>query len=138
MNHNEHLRALVRYGYGIEDCAKAGCEGQVNEAKEHAAPVEVLLPGFIVATANIQAGEPCLVGTRIPTYVGLEWVWESLDSPRSRRIGGLTREKIIALAAFQAGYEWHRRRKRRAAWEQAVSHWWDEYDQREYGDHHDR
>jgi hypothetical protein len=28
VNHDEHLRALVRYGYGIEDCRAAGCEGR--------------------------------------------------------------------------------------------------------------
>ena len=70
---------------------------------KYPAPVEVLLPGFTVATANIQAGEPCLIGTRIPTYVGMGWVWESLDSPKLRRLEGLTREQIIALAAFDAG-----------------------------------
>jgi len=96
----------------------------------HPAPVEVLLPGFIEATANIQAGEPCLVRTRIGFYVGLGWVWESLDDPTSE---GLTREEIIALAAFHAGYEWHRRRMRRAMWEQAVEEWWAEFNQREYG-----
>jgi len=97
---------------------------------EYPAPVEVLLPGFIVATANIQAGEPCLIGTRIPAYVGLGWVWESLDDPQSEH---LTREQIIALAAFEAGYEWHRSRKRRAAWEEAVQQWWTAYHLRTYG-----
>jgi uncharacterized protein (DUF433 family) len=95
------------------------------------APVEVLLPGFIIATANIQAGVPCLIGTRIPFSVGLGWVWDSLESPY---LEDLTREQIIALAAFDAGYEWQRRRKRRAAWEQTVKDWWDEYYRREYGD----
>ena len=93
-------------------------------SEEHPAPVEVLLPGFIVATANIEAGVPCLVGTRIPVFVGMGWVWDSLDDPGSE---DLTREQIIALAAFQAGYEWHRGRKRRAAWEEAVQQWWAGY-----------
>jgi hypothetical protein len=27
LTHADHLRALVLYGYGVEDCQQAGCEG---------------------------------------------------------------------------------------------------------------
>lgn len=84
--------------------------------------VDVLLPGFIEANSGIQFGEPCLIGTRIPFSVGLGWVWEELEDPYDKR---LTREDVIALAAFQAGYEWHRSRKRRKKMEDAVSALWE-------------
>jgi uncharacterized protein (DUF433 family) len=83
--------------------------------------VEVLLPGFIEASSGMQFGVPCLIGTRIPHYVGQGWVWESLDAPRYE---GLTREKIIALAAFDAGYEWHKSRKRREKMGEEVAKLW--------------
>lgn len=101
-------------------------EGAVvsDEPQKPPDEIEVLLPGFIEAQANVQAGVPCLVGTRIPFYVGMGWVWESLDRPRQEH---LTREQIIALAAFDAGFEWHRSRKRQADWQKRVAHWWAEY-----------
>ncbi|MDZ4250937.1 MAG: hypothetical protein U0990_12750 [Candidatus Nanopelagicales bacterium] len=90
--------------------------------KEH---VEILLPGFIEASNEIQFGAPCLVKTRIPFYVGLGWVWECLSDVPSRKVEGLTRENIIALAAFHAGYEWHRKRKRRKDMTLAVRELWE-------------
>ena len=104
--------------------------------------VDVLLPGFIEANSGIKFGAPCLIGTGIPHYVGLGWVWESLDDAHCRRLEGLTRENIIALAAFEAGYEWHRSRKRRKKMDEAVTELWDrigeemalkERPQRDYG-----
>ena len=86
--------------------------------------VDVLLPGFIEASNHIQWGEPCLKGTRIPYHVGLGWVWESLNSKRDRKLEGLTRENIIALAAFHAGYEWHKSRKRRQTMVEATRRLW--------------
>ena len=82
--------------------------------------IDVLLPGFIEASSGIQWGEPCLTGTRIPYYVGLGWVWETLNSKRYRKMEGLTRERIIALAAFDAGVDWQRSRKRRAKMREEV------------------
>ena len=88
--------------------------------------VDVLLPGFIEANSAIQAGVPCLKGTGIPFYVGLGWVWETLDDAQGRLLEGLTREQIIALAAFHAGYEWHRSRKRRRKMDEEVRRLWDQ------------
>ena len=88
--------------------------------------VDVLLPGFIEANSAIQAGIPCLNGTRIPFYVGLGWVWEGLNDPKARRLDRLTREQIIGLAAFHAGYEWHRSRKRRRKMDEEVRRLWDQ------------
>ena len=85
--------------------------------------VDVLLPGFIVADSARQFGAPTLVGTRIPTYVGLGWVWEVLDRAEEEN---LTREQIIALAAFEAGVEWQRSRKRRKRMAEAVDAGWAE------------
>lgn len=86
--------------------------------------VDVLVPGFIEASNHIQFGAPCLKSTRIPYYVGLDWVWECLDRPRWRRDNQLTREQIIALAAFDAGVDWQRSRKRRLAMDEAVKQLW--------------
>lgn len=85
---------------------------------------DVLLPGFIEACSTRQFGEPCLKGTRIPFSVGLGWVWESLDAPAARKLAFLTREQIIALAAFHAGYKWHQQRARRKAMDDAVENFW--------------
>ena len=84
--------------------------------------VDVLLPGFIEANSARQFGEPCLVGTRIPFSVALGWVWDSLDSPEDVPA---TREQIIALAAFNAGYNWHRSRKRRKKMDDEVTALWE-------------
>ena len=93
--------------------------------------VDVLLPGFIEADSGIKFGAPCLIGTGIPHYVGLGWVWESLENPANEE---LTREQIIALGAFQAGYEWHRSRKRRKKMDDAVTELWDRITvERDYG-----
>ncbi|KKM88470.1 hypothetical protein LCGC14_1258470 [marine sediment metagenome] len=87
--------------------------------------IDVLLPGFIEANNAIQFGTPCLTGTRIPYDVGLAWVWEMLDDKRCQG-WGLTRERIIALAAFHAGVEWQRSRKRRARMKDEVNALWEE------------
>lgn len=75
-----------------------------------------LVPGFIEAHSGIQSGSPVLMGTRLPAYVGMGWVLEYLlreDGGKGLRGNGLTREKAIALAAFDAGVEWQRNRGRR-------------------------
>lgn len=96
---------------------------------------DVLLPGFITASSGVQFGEPCLTGTRVPWYCGLGWVWEYLDKPKRRKELGietvngkpyLTRERIIALAAFHAGYEWHKSRTRRKKMTDAVRELWEQ------------
>ena len=84
--------------------------------------IDELLPGFIEANSGMQFGEPCLIGTRIPFSVGLGWVWESLDSPEGVPA---TREQIIALAAFCAGYNWHRSRKRRKKMDEEGTKLWE-------------
>ena len=81
---------------------------------------EVLLPGFIEANSGRQFGEPCLIGTGIP--FSATWVWEYLDRPEGVPA---TREQIIALAAFEAGYEWHRSRKRRRKMDEEVTKLWE-------------
>lgn len=86
---------------------------------------DVLLPGFIEASSGVQFGEPCLKGTRIPFYVGLGWVWQALDSKQDRALERLTRENIIALAAFHAGFNWHKDRKRRKTMTDAVRELWE-------------
>ena len=80
--------------------------------------VDTLVPGFIVAYAGIQCGEPTLIGTRIPTYA--IWPWEIRDSPEQLAESGLTREQVIALYSFQQGVKWQRDRKRRKRMEEAV------------------
>lgn len=84
--------------------------------------VEELVPGFIEANSGMQFGAPCLIGTRITYDSG--WLWEGLDRP-SLRPEGVTREQIIALAAFHAGYEWHRSRKRRKKMDEEVTKLWE-------------
>ncbi len=87
--------------------------------------VDVLLPGFIEASSGVQFGAPCLKDTRLPTYVGLGWVWDTLDDRHGRRVEGLIREQIIALAAFDAGVEWQRSRKRRKRMDDEVKRLWE-------------
>ena len=87
---------------------------------------DVLLPGFIEASSQIQFGEPCLKGTRIPYYVGLGWVWDALNSKQDRTLEGLARENIIALAAFHAGYKWHQQRTRRKKMVEATRRLWEQ------------
>ena len=82
---------------------------------------DVLVPGFIVASSGVQFGDPCLMGTRIP--YDATWVWEFLDRPADCA-PGITREQIIALAAFHAGVEWRRSRKRRHLMAEAVKQLW--------------
>ncbi len=96
----------------------------VNEVPADGKLVDVLLPGFIVADSQVQFGEPCLIDTRLPWYVGQGWVWEYLDDPEKVH-PGLTREHIIALAAFHAGYRWSQRRARRQRMVLATRRLWE-------------
>ncbi len=75
--------------------------------------VDVLVPGFVEASAAHQAGYPIVPGTRLPTYA--TWIWEYVDRPDDMGYepGFMTREKIIAAYAFEAGVEWQRSRSRR-------------------------
>lgn len=77
--------------------------------------VVTLVPGFIEAHSGVQGGAPCLVGTRVPAYVGMGWVLEYLLENDSKGLASnhLTREQAIALAAFDAGVEWQTKRARR-------------------------
>ena len=86
--------------------------------------VDVLVPGLVEASAAHQFGYPTMPGTRLPTYA--IWMWEYLDKPGDMgyEIGFMTREKIIAAYAFEAGVQWQRSRKRRKRMGEAVADYW--------------
>lgn len=90
---------------------------------------EELVAGLIVADAEVQWGEPCIVGTRIPFCA--TWVGEYLDKPQMLEELRITRDMALALIAFEAGYEWHRQRKRRWAMDAAVDRVWADFRQME-------
>lgn len=97
--------------------------------------VDVLLPGFIEADSHIQFGAPCLVGTRVPFYVGLGWVAELIDNSKGLKANRITREQAIALAAFHAGFNWHKQRNRRKCMDDAVRDLWAEINRKTMNEH---
>ena len=101
---------------------------------KHKYLVDVLVPGFIEASSGVQFGEPCLKGTRFPFSIGLGWLWEYLDKPDELKEMRLTRDQVIVLAGFHAGFEWHRGRKRRKAMWDAVDRLWEQINSEAEGD----
>jgi len=88
--------------------------------------VDTILPGLLEAHAGLQFGAPCLVGTRTPTYVGLGWVWECYGNAHVAKVEGLSQIDVVALAAFDAGVQWQRSRKRRQRMKDAVTAGWEQ------------
>lgn len=89
--------------------------------------VDVLLPGFIEAHSARQFGSPCIAQSRVPAYIGLGWVWECVERPQMLDAERFSREQAIALAAFQAGVDWQRSRKRRKRIGEAVHVGWEKH-----------
>jgi hypothetical protein len=87
--------------------------------------VDVLVPGYVEASAAHQFGYPTIPGTRLPTYA--TWIWEYLEKPEEMGYadGVITRERIIAAYAFEQGVEWQRSRKRRKRMDETVNQHWD-------------
>ena len=101
--------------------------------------VDVIMPGFIEASAAHKFGEPILSGSGIPTFCAMGWLWEALENDSIAEDTGykdaISREQVIAARAFELGMHWQSSRTRRKRMDEAVRELWCRINERTSGDY---